>query len=136
MGRNVIIVGDINISPEKRDTVNAKKEENFDSRLDRVWLRGLLQGGAYRDVFRQFHPDRQAAYTAWSVKTNSRENNHGSRIDLFITADAEGAVSAAAGGASSSGALAQGPRPLQWTGCDLMPEVMGSDHCPVYAGQE
>jgi exonuclease III len=78
-GREVLVVGDLNISPQPLD--NCNPSEAFSSRPDRVWLNSLLQvfllsccfpgpvccDGAcvaqagdspLVDVFRRFHPNR------------------------------------------------------------------------------
>lgn len=65
------------------------------------------------DCFRRLHPNRKDAFTCWNTQTGARENNYGTRID-FITASADFAN-------RTLGA------------CDIMPEFLGSDHCPVRA---
>ena len=65
------------------------------------------------DCFRRLHPDRKSAFTCWNTQTGARENNYGTRID-YIIADK---------------ALAE--RALRE--CDIMPDFLGSDHCPVRA---
>ncbi|CAN0009212.1 unnamed protein product, partial [Hapterophycus canaliculatus] len=65
------------------------------------------------DCFRRLHPDRQGAYTCWNTQTGARENNYGTRIDYII----------------AEASLAD--RALR--DCDIMPEFLGSDHCPVRA---
>lgn len=65
------------------------------------------------DCFRRLHPDRKGAFTCWNTQTGARENNYGTRIDYII--------------ASASFA----DRALQT--CDIMPDILGSDHCPVRA---
>lgn len=65
------------------------------------------------DCFRRLHPNRKNAFTCWNTQTGARENNYGTRID-FITASPDFA-----------------DRTLQT--CDIMPEFLGSDHCPVRA---
>ena len=64
------------------------------------------------DAFRHFHPDRKEAFTCWHTLTNCRSNNFGTRIDYILTC-----------------------KDMQkyLTFCDIQPEIMGSDHCPVKA---
>lgn len=65
------------------------------------------------DCFRRLHPARKDAFTCWNTKTGARENNYGTRID-YVIADA----ALAAEGLES---------------CDIRPDFLGSDHCPVSA---
>lgn len=64
------------------------------------------------DTFRYFHPSRANAFTCWSTLTGARQTNYGTRID-YIFADQRLASE-------------------QFVGADIMPEVEGSDHCPVW----
>lgn len=64
------------------------------------------------DTFRYFHPTRTSAFTCWSTLTGARQTNYGTRID-YIFADYQ---------------LAK----KQFVAADIMPEVEGSDHCPVW----
>ncbi len=71
--------------------------------------------GHYRkfvDTFRYFHPTRTNAFTCWSTLTGARQTNYGTRID-YIFADCQ---------------LAR----EQFVAADIMPEVEGSDHCPMW----
>lgn len=65
------------------------------------------------DCFRRVNPSRKDAFTCWNTQTGARENNYGTRIDYIIadTAFADRALQA----------------------CDIMPDFLGSDHCPVRA---
>lgn len=65
------------------------------------------------DTFRLFHPDQLEAFTNWSSATGARETNYGCRLD-YIFADKF---------------LAR----HVFSKCFIMPEVLGSDHCPVKA---
>lgn len=65
------------------------------------------------DTFRLFHPDQLEAFTNWSSATGARETNYGCRLD-YIFADKF---------------LAR----HIFSKCFIMPEVLGSDHCPVKA---
>lgn len=64
------------------------------------------------DTFRYFHPARPGAFTCWSTVTGARQTNYGTRID-YIFADCE---------------LTK----QYFVAADIMPEVEGSDHCPVW----
>lgn len=65
------------------------------------------------DCFRHIYPDRGNAFTCWNTVTGARENNYGTRIDYII-----------AGATFAREALED---------CDIMPQFLGSDHCPVHA---
>ena len=62
------------------------------------------------DTFRYFHPEENNAFTCWSTVTGARATNYGTRID-YILADTDLTRS--------------------FTDCIIMPDVEGSDHCPV-----
>ena len=69
----------------------------------------LLLGSGFTDSFRFLYPDR-IAYTWWSYMFHAREKNAGWRIDYFLVSDR-----------------------LRDRIADsrILPEVRGSDHCPV-----
>ncbi|XP_023615807.1 DNA-(apurinic or apyrimidinic site) lyase 2 isoform X3 [Myotis lucifugus] len=97
-------------------------QECFEEDPGRKWMDGLLskldcQGGsnvgAFIDTYRCFHPKQERAFTCWSTITGARRLNYGSRIDYVL-----------------------GDRTLvidTFQDSFLLPEVMGSDHCPVGA---
>ena len=67
--------------------------------------------GLYRDTFRHFHPERQDAFTVWNTMTNSRPINRGTRVDYILV---------------SKGLY-------NWTKfADILPDIQGSDHCPIF----
>lgn len=62
------------------------------------------------DTFRHVHPDKIDAYTWWSYFGNARAKNVGWRIDYFLCSpDLASRIHDA----------------------DIMPDIHGSDHCPV-----
>lgn len=69
----------------------------------------LLAAG-FTDSFRYLHPDVTGAYSWWSMRFRARERNAGWRIDYFLV----------------SNRIADKIRVA-----DILPDVMGSDHCPV-----
>ena len=71
------------------------------------------EGGMFADSFRYFYPDQKEAYTNWHTLTNARDTNYGCRLDYIYT----------------DSRLAES----DLTDCNIMAEVMGSDHCPVKA---
>lgn len=69
--------------------------------------------GPFIDSYRCFQPKQKGAFTCWSVVTGARYLNYGSRLDYVI-----------------------GDKSLvidSFQASFLMPEIMGSDHCPVGA---
>ncbi|KAM4570454.1 DNA-(apurinic or apyrimidinic site) endonuclease 2 [Fundulus diaphanus] len=138
-GSHVIILGDVNTSHRPIDHCDPSDIDDFAENPGRKWLNGFLYGslqeeevepddeehdkkseitdcaqmGKFVDMFRYFHPTRTNAFTCWSTLTGARQTNYGTRID-YILADRR---------------LAQ----QQFAGADIMPEVEGSDHCPVWA---
>ncbi|XP_029463171.1 DNA-(apurinic or apyrimidinic site) lyase 2 isoform X2 [Rhinatrema bivittatum] len=136
-GGHVIVLGDINTSHRPIDHCDPESRESFDENPGRKWLTQFLEdpggtcatttpleegespklsgavGGRFLDSFRYFHPARTDAFTCWSSATGARHTNYGTRID-YIFGDAE---------------LVRG----YFQDSDLMPEVEGSDHCPVGA---
>jgi exodeoxyribonuclease-3 len=63
------------------------------------------------DTFRYLHPDKTDAYTWWSFRGGARQRNVGWRIDYFLVSNSIKDKVKEAG---------------------ILPEIMGSDHCPVY----
>lgn len=88
----------------------------------RAWLYRLLHHDeearryGLRDVFRSFHPGEGDRYTNWSTVMSARGTNHGTRIDLILTAGP------LFGGEQAGHTVVN---------CDIWPGYMGSDHCPV-----
>jgi exodeoxyribonuclease-3 len=62
------------------------------------------------DTFRHLHPNQEGQYTWWLQFMDARARNVGWRIDYFIAAEEVM------------------PR---ITSAFILPEVFGSDHCPV-----
>ncbi|KAK3267629.1 hypothetical protein CYMTET_23829, partial [Cymbomonas tetramitiformis] len=58
-GREVVLVGDLNIAPRPIDTCSPGP--GFEAVPWRVWLASVLRGGGgpFIDVFREFHPGRR-----------------------------------------------------------------------------
>jgi len=108
----VILCGDLNVAHQEIDLKNAKSNRGNAGFTDeeRGKMTQLLDSG-FVDTFRWFYPDRTGAYSWWSYMYNARANNAGWRIDYFI----------------ASRRLT--PR---LTDSGILPDVMGSDHCPVF----
>lgn len=107
----VIICGDLNVAHEEIDLANPKANRNNAGFTDRERnaLSDLLSRG-FVDSFRHLHPDTAKAYSWWSYRANSRARNIGWRIDYFLV----------------SRRIAD-----RLTSAEIMPDITGSDHCPV-----
>jgi len=109
-GEKLIICGDFNTAHKEIDLARPKENENVSGFLpiERAWMDKLVAHG-YIDTFRHFNKEPNQ-YTWWDLKSRARERNVGWRIDyFFVTENLLGSVSKAF----------------------IMPEVMGSDHCPI-----
>jgi len=110
-GRLLVFCGDVNTAHREIDLARPKENQNITGFLpeERVWLDRLIAHG-YVDTFRHCHPDLTGQYTWWLQWGGARERNIGWRIDYFFVA------------------AAVLPRV---TDAFILPEVRGSDHCPV-----
>ena len=109
-GSNLVICGDFNTAHKEIDIARPKENEKISGFLpiEREWLDKLVAHG-YSDTFRYFNKEPNQ-YTWWDLKTRARERNVGWRIDyFFVTENMTKSISRAY----------------------IMPEVMGSDHCPI-----
>ena len=106
----VIFCGDLNVAHEEIDLARPKANtQNPGFYIDeRNWFSAMLAEG-YTDTFRVFEQGG-GHYSWWSYRLNARRNNVGWRIDYFIV---------------SSELVPRVKRAF------IMPDVMGSDHCPV-----
>ncbi len=109
-GKKLVICGDFNTAHKEIDLARPKENEKVSGFLpeERVWIDKFIAHG-YVDTFRHFNKEPNQ-YTWWDLKSGARARNVGWRIDYFFVS--EGLL------ASVTGAL-------------IMPDVMGSDHCPV-----
>jgi exodeoxyribonuclease-3 len=110
-GRHVIVAGDFNIAHKPIDLAHPESNEESPGYLpeERAWMDRYIDAG-YSDSLRHFDkaPGR---YTWWTYRAaGARERNVGWRIDYHCVDEAFLPACAAAG---------------------ILPEVMGSDHCPV-----
>lgn len=107
----VIICGDLNVAHNEIDLANPKtnrKNPGFSDQERDAFSRLLSRG--FVDTFRHLHPDAEKAYSWWSYRFNSRAKNIGWRIDYFLVSERIAPKLRAA---------------------EILPHVMGSDHCPV-----
>ena len=107
----VIVCGDMNVAHEEIDLKNPATNHlnpGF-SDEEREKFTELLDAG-FIDTFRSLYPDRADAYSWWSYRAAARQRNVGWRIDYFVVSERlRGNIKDAY----------------------ILPEVMGSDHCPV-----
>ena len=107
----VVVCGDMNVAHEEIDLKNPKQNignAGF-SYEERGKFTELLDSG-FTDSFRYLYPEKRDAYSWWSYRAAARERNVGWRIDYFLVSDRlRGNIKEAF----------------------ILPEVMGSDHCPV-----
>jgi exodeoxyribonuclease-3 len=107
----VIVCGDMNVAHKEIDLKNPGPNRGSAGFTDeeREKFTKLLESG-FTDTFRHLHPDLVGAYSWWSYRFKARQNNAGWRIDYFLVSDRikDKIVTA-----------------------NILPEVMGSDHCPV-----
>ncbi|GHU93861.1 exodeoxyribonuclease III [Clostridia bacterium] len=111
MVKPVVMCGDLNVAHEEIDIKNPRSNRRNAGFTDeeRGKMTELLAAG-FADTFRRLHPDARDAYTWWSYMAKARERNIGWRIDYFIVSER------------------LMPRV---TDASILPEVLGSDHCPV-----
>ena len=109
-GKAVIFCGDVNTAHKPIDLEHPKANENNTGFLpmERAWIDRVIADG-WTDTFRHFCKDPRQ-YTWWDYKTRARDRNVGWRIDYFFADNAH------LGMVKNS---------------FIMPEVMGSDHCPL-----
>jgi len=109
-GTRLIACGDFNTAHKEIDIARPQENERISGFLpqERAWMDKFVSHG-YVDTFRHFNNEPNQ-YSWWDLKTRARERNVGWRIDyFFITENLLPALSKAF----------------------IMPEVTGSDHCPV-----
>jgi exodeoxyribonuclease III len=106
----VIFGGDLNVAHTPDDLANPKQNEGKKgfTTEERGGIDDII-GAGFIDTFRLF-TQGNGHYTWWSHFANSRARNVGWRIDyLFVSPSLKNRVKKA----------------------EILPEVMGSDHCPV-----
>jgi exodeoxyribonuclease III len=107
----VVICGDLNVAHREIDLKNSGPNRGSAGFTDeeRDKLSKLLEAG-FVDSFRHLNGDIPGCYTWWSYMFHARENNAGWRIDYFLVSERiKDRIVAAT----------------------ILPEVQGSDHCPV-----
>ncbi len=107
----VVVCGDLNVAHKPLDLARPKENEGSAgfTAEERGGMDELLALG-FVDIFREQHLDQGQHYSWWSYRAGARERNVGWRID-YVLVD-ERLVS-------------------RVRKSDILPQVMGSDHCPV-----
>ena len=108
--RNIILIGDFNIAHQDIDLARPRQNQNNimftpeeRQQIDKIINLGFL------DSFREFHKEG-SHYTWWPYMAKARQRNLGWRIDyIFISKE-----------------LTQ-----KLKDAFILPEIMGSDHCPI-----
>lgn len=107
----VLACGDLNVAHQPIDLKNFKSNIGNAGYTyeERGKMTELLAGG-FVDSFRYLYPEKEGAYSWWSYMGNARANNTGWRIDYFLVSQGfEGQIEDS----------------------QILPEITGSDHCPV-----
>jgi len=109
----LVICGDYNICHREIDIHSPKTNKDSSGFLpeERAWMDKFFADG-YIDTFRHFHPEVPHSYSWWSFRANARNNNKGWRIDYISASE---------------------PLRGQLKGACILPDVVHSDHCPVFA---
>jgi exodeoxyribonuclease-3 len=110
-GQALVFCGDVNTAHKEIDLAHPNANQKTTGFLpeERAWIDQVVASG-YIDTFRHYYPDLEGQYTWWSMPTRARERNVGWRIDYFFI------------GAELFD---------KTTDAFILPDVMGSDHCPV-----
>jgi len=108
--KKIVVCGDVNTAHKEIDLARPKPNEKISGFLpeEREWIDKLLEAG-FIDTLRKFN-QKPEQYTWWDMMTRARDRNVGWRIDYFFISDnlKDNLINAF-----------------------ILPEVMGSDHCPV-----
>ena len=112
----VIFCGDLNVAHKEEDLANPSSNKTTKSRPgnagftdeEREGFDNIINAG-FIDTFREFHKGN-GHYTWWSYMGGARSRNVGWRIDYFCISPSLKSI---------------------MTDSSILPEVMGSDHCPI-----
>lgn len=109
-GEKVIFCGDVNTAHEEIDLARPKDNILISGflEIERKWMDKLIKNG-WIDTFREQNPS-ETQYSWWSPRSGAKKRNVGWRIDyFFVDEKLKNKVKKAF----------------------IMPEINGSDHCPV-----
>ena len=109
-GKKIVVCGDVNTAHKEIDLARPKENSQTSGFLpeEREWIGKFLTAG-FIDTFRMFNSEPEN-YTWWDMITRARERNVGWRIDYFYASE-------------------NLKRNIK--SASILPEVMGSDHCPI-----
>lgn len=142
-GKSVVLMGDLNICKDIQDSEEAlqlakrfyseAKGEEISKELNQEFIKEKPERfffnqqlansnfkipnnfkGTMIDCARQLHPKRRKMYTCWNTMKNARAVNAGSRIDYALLSKNHSANN------------------IKIMNADILPEIHGSDHCPIY----
>jgi exodeoxyribonuclease-3 len=107
----VVLCGDLNVAHQPIDLKNPKPNYNKTAGYTQLEIDGFSKhlNAGFVDSFRHLYPE-EVAYSWWSYRAGARAKNVGWRLDYFLVSER-----------------------LMPSVKDsfIMPDVMGSDHCPV-----
>jgi len=108
--KKAVLIGDFNIAHKEIDLARPKQNQNniMFTPEERKQIDKLV-GLGFTDTFRKFHTEG-GHYTWWPYFANARKRNLGWRIDYAFTS---------------------GPLTPRVKDAFILPDVMGSDHCPI-----
>lgn len=108
----VIVCGDFNVAHKPVDLARPKANYNKSAGYMQEEIDGMdrFTSGGLIDTFRHCNPEAVNAYSWWSYRGGARAKNVGWRIDYFLASEA---------------------LTPQIKAAYILPEIDGSDHCPV-----
>jgi exodeoxyribonuclease III len=108
----VVVCGDLNVAHKPIDLTHPKANYNKYAGYMQEEIDGMdmFVAGGLADSFRHFHPGETGKYSWWSYRAGARAKNVGWRIDYFLVSE------------SFLPSLKD---------AFILPEIEGSDHCPV-----
>ncbi len=108
----VVVCGDFNVAHTEIDLARPKANYNKSAGYMQEEIDGMdrFTKGGLVDTFRYKHPDKKDAYSWWSYRGGARAKNVGWRIDYFLASESLKTII---------------------TKAYILPEYVGSDHCPV-----
>ncbi|KAL7550259.1 hypothetical protein ACHAWF_013493 [Thalassiosira exigua] len=121
----IVWLGDLNVAHNEKDTWNEGAKHLPKSAGTTPQERASFerqQGAGYVDAFRRLHPEARGHYSYWSQRAGNREPNKGLRLDYFVCSeelmeDGDG-------------------RRVVVRDSFMVPDELGSDHCPIVLEME
>jgi len=119
-GKPVIWLGDLNVAHNEKDTWNEGAKHLVKSAGTTPQERASFDrqlGAGFVDAFRHLHQDAMGHYSYWSQRAGNREPNKGLRLDYFIC--------------SKDLMEDDDDRKVVVRDSYMVPDELGSDHCPI-----